>query len=138
MNSLLVLGVNPFCENPSPWGREQSGQRAIPSWLGRLPPPPALLPSLPFGGTALAPSSSLCPLFWVFFLFFFFLPMLGLRCCAWPFSRYGERGLLSCCIAQAQYVGFSSCGDRLNCFMACGIFPHLGSNSHALHWQVDY
>ena len=28
------------------------------------------------------------------FFFFFFLAVLGLRCCAWSFSSCGERGLL--------------------------------------------
>ena len=28
------------------------------------------------------------------FFFFFFLAVLGLRCCVWAFSSCGERGLL--------------------------------------------
>ena len=35
----------------------------------------------------------LCSLSYCAF-FFFFLAVLGLRCCAWAFSSCGERGLL--------------------------------------------
>ena len=55
--------------------------------------------------------------------FFFFLPALGLHCCAWAFSSCGEQGysLLQCAgfslrwllllrSMGSRYTGFSSCG----------------------------
>ena len=58
-----------------------------------------------------------------FFLIYLFLAALGLRCCAWAFSSFGERGLLFVTvrglllrwllvlqITGSRRAGFSSCG----------------------------
>ena len=88
--------------------------------------------------------------------------MLGLHCCAQALSSCSERGLLfvavrglliavaslvtehrlqacglSSCGSQALECRLSSCGARLSCSAACGIFPDQGSNLCPLHWQVD-
>ena len=43
-------------------------------------------------------------------IFFFFLALLGLHCCAWAFSSPGEQRLLSSCSVQASHCGgFSYC-----------------------------
>ena len=34
-------------------------------------------------------------------------------------------------------TGFSSCGTRLSCSVACGIFADQGSNLCPLDWQAD-
>ena len=71
---------------------------------GILVPPPGIEP----GSSAVkAPSPNhwmakefLCRLLFFIYLFlkfiylFLFLAALGLRCCVWAFSSYGERGLL--------------------------------------------
>ena len=45
---------------------------------------------------------------------------------------------LSSCSSRALERRLSSCGThRLNCSVACGIFPDQGSNPCPLHWQVD-
>ena len=80
------------------------------------------------------------------------------------FSSCSDLGLLSSCGVQASrcsgfsccgtwalwLVDFSSCGacglqrtgsvvvaHGLSYFLAWGIFPYQGSNSHLLHWQAD-
>ena len=46
-------------------------------------------------------------------LFFFFLAVLGLRCCAWAFCSCGERGLRFVALCGASHCGgFSCCGVR--------------------------
>ena len=42
-------------------------------------------------------------------VFFFFLAVLGLRCCARAFSSCGEQGATLCCSAQASHCGGFSC-----------------------------
>ena len=54
-------------------------------------------------------------------------------------------GGFSCCGARALGAWasvvvareLSSCGMRLSCSAACGIFPDQGSNPCRLHWQAD-
>ena len=43
---------------------------------------------------------------------FFFLAVLGLRCCSWAFSSCGERGLLSSCSARASDWVASLAGEH--------------------------
>ena len=40
----------------------------------------------------------------IFFLFFLFLAVLGLHCCAWAFSSCGERGLLFVAVCRVLIV----------------------------------
>ena len=85
-----------------------------------------------------------------FFLFFFILAVLGLRCCARAFSSCGERGHSSsqCAgLSLSQLLLLWSTGSRRtgsvvvahgpSCSVACGIFPDQGSNPCLLHWQAD-
>ena len=44
-----------------------------------------------------------------FFFFFNLLAVLGLCCCTWVFSSFGEWGLLSSCSVQSSYCGGFSC-----------------------------
>ena len=47
------------------------------------------------------------------FFNYLFLAALGLRCCIWVFSRWGEQGLLSGCAVRASHCdGFSYCGAQ--------------------------
>ena len=46
-------------------------------------------------------------------------------------------GLSSCGSSALKKAGFCSCGTRLSCSAARGIFPGQGSNPHPLHWQVN-
>ena len=60
-----------------------------------------------------------------------------------------EYGLQARGLQQLQHIGsvivahgLSSAGSvvvvhGLSCFVACGIFPHQGSNPCTLHWQAD-
>ena len=43
----------------------------------------------------------------------------------------------SSCGSRALERRLSSCGARLSCFAACGIFLDQGSNPCPLHWQAD-
>ena len=73
--------------------------------------------------------------------------MLSLCCCAWAFSTYTERGILSSCDAPASHLQWLlllwSGGSRvvvvkgLGCSTACGIFLDQGSNLCLLHWQEN-
>ncbi|KAI4588492.1 hypothetical protein MJG53_002900, partial [Ovis ammon polii x Ovis aries] len=38
-------------------------------------------------------------------------------------------------VVRREQMSFSSCGDKLSCPMACGIFPDQGLNLCPLHWQ---
>ena len=89
-------------------------------------------------------------LFFVFFVFNFFLAMLGLCCCALAFSSSITWGLLSShvlrlLISVASLVvknGLWSVGSvvvvhGLSCPVACGISPDQGLNLCYLHWQAD-
>ena len=80
-----------------------------------------------------------------FFFNYIFFAVLGLHCCEWAFSRYGERGYSSCVAQASHYGGFSCCRARalgawasvvvargLICPMACGIFLDQGSNQCSL------
>ena len=90
---------------------------------------------------------------------FYFMAVLGLRCCAqafsscseWGYSRAEVRGHLIAVVspvADSRHTGFSTCrsrtlGHRLSsceglngCSMVCGIFPDQGSNMCLLRWQV--
>ena len=78
-----------------------------------------------------------------FFLFFkinlfiyLFLAAFCLHCCSQAFSSCGEQGLLCAAVRglliavaspvaehSSRRTGFSSCGTRLSCSVACGIFP---------------
>ena len=87
--------------------------------------------------------------FTVFFFIYLFLAALGVRCCMWAVSSYGERVLLSSCGAQAsQRSGFSCCGAQgpghvgslvvvpgLSC--PCAVFLHPGIEPMSLRWQAD-
>ena len=44
---------------------------------------------------------------------------------------------LSTCGSWAIALRLSSCGDRVSCSAACGIFPDQGLNLYVLLWQVD-
>ena len=83
-------------------------------------------------------------------LIYLFLAVLGLLCCTWAFSSWGEWGLPSGSGAQASDCSGFSCGanalglqgsaavaDRFGCPEACGIFPDQGSTPRPLHWQAD-
>ena len=86
-----------------------------------------------------------------FIYLFYFLPAVGLRCCAWAFFSCGERELLFICGAWASHCGGFSCCEAeavcirasvvvvhgLSCPMACGIFWDQGLNPDLLHWQAD-
>ena len=77
--------------------------------------------------------------------------MLGLCCCVQALSSCSEWGSLSrfgaqasrcrgffCCGGRAVvHTAFSSCGTRLSCPAASGIFLDQGSNPWPLRWQVD-
>ena len=45
-------------------------------------------------GKSLLPTLSLSFFLKLIYLIYLFLAALGLHCCMWAFSRYGERGLL--------------------------------------------
>ena len=55
---------------------------------------------------------------------YIYLAVLGLYCCTWTISRFGEQGLLSSCSAWASHCsGFSCCrAQALGCmtFSSCG------------------
>ena len=64
------------------------------------------------------------------------------------FSRYEAQALgtwasvvvshrLISCGSQALEYGINSCGARLSCSVACGIFLDQGLNLCPLHWQAD-
>ena len=75
---------------------------------------------------------------------------MGLRCCAWAFSRCGERGysLLWCAgfslrwllllrSTGSRHTGSVVVAHGLSCSAACGIFPDQGSNPCPPRWQAD-
>ena len=85
-----------------------------------------------------------------FFFLFFFLAVLGLRFCARAFSSCGKRGPRFIAVrgpltiaaslvgsTGSRYAGSVVVAYRPSCAVACGIFPHQGSNPRPLHWQVD-
>ena len=88
---------------------------------------------------------------WGLFLFLYlFLTVLGLCCCAWAFSSWGEQGLLSSCGVWAYWGGFSCCkawavgqgcsvvvAHGLSCPTARRVFPEQGWDPCLFHWQVD-
>ena len=50
-------------------------------------------------------------------------------------------GGISCCLSVgSRHVGFSSCGTRLSCSAACGMFPDQGSNPCPLigRWILNH
>ena len=61
------------------------------------------------------------------FIYYLFLAVLGLCCCAWAFSSCGERGLLYVAVARASHCGgFSYCraqalGARASVVVARGL-----------------
>ena len=88
--------------------------------------------------------------------------MLSPHCCAWDFSRFGEREPLSSCDVLASHpggfscraqalgcAGFSACvswalgtgsvvvAHRLSSPAACEIFLNQGSNPCPLHCDMD-
>ena len=78
------------------------------------------------------------------------MAVLGLRFCARAFSSCGEQGPLFIAVHRPLTIAaslvaehrlqtrrLSSCGSRLSCSVACGIFPDQGSNPCTLHWQAD-
>ena len=83
-------------------------------------------------------------------LFILFLAVLGPHSCTRALPSCGERGLPRCG-ARASHCGSPSrCGAQAvgarasvvvahgpSCSVACGIFPHQGSNPCLLHWQAD-
>ena len=90
------------------------------------------------------------------YLLFLFLVVLGLCCCAQPFSSCASREgapvwlWLLTVVASLLYFVFSwlrasvllhvGSGvevQGLNCLMACGIFLDQGLNPCLLGWQVD-
>ena len=83
-------------------------------------------------------------------LIYLFLAVLGLLCCTWAFSSWGEWGLPSGSGAQASDCSGFSCGANalglqgsaavahtFGCPEACGIFPDQGSTPRPLHWKAD-
>ena len=78
-------------------------------------------------------------------LFIIILAVLGLHCCVRVLSICGQWGLLSGWGAGAADGGgflalkrrLSSCGHRLSCSEARGIFLNQGLNLCLLDWQVD-
>lgn len=98
-----------------------------------------------------------------FFLKIVYLLMfgaLGHRCFPWTFSVAASRSYSSwwcsgfllrwllllwstgarapaAAVLWAQIHGLSSCGTRLGCSAACGIFVNEGSNLYPLHWKVQ-
>ena len=82
---------------------------------------------------------------------------LGLHCCTWVFSSFGEqaspRGGASVADTGSRLEDFSSCSRRASCAgsvavahglhnccccsEALGIFPDQASNPCLLHWQGD-
>ena len=74
----------------------------------------------------------------LFILFYLFLAVLGLCCCARDFSSCGERGLLFIVVHGLLIAVASLVAEHgLSCSTACGIFPDQGLNPCPLHWQVD-
>ena len=80
--------------------------------------------------------------FFFFFKIYYFLAVLGLRCCTQAFSSHSGRGLLSGRSAWTPHCGGFSCGTqalgaqasvlvahRLSCSEARGIFLDHGSTS---------
>ena len=61
---------------------------------------------------------------------------VGCSSCSMRASVVVAHGLSSCG-SRALECRLSSCGARLRCSMACGIFPDQGSNLCPLHWQAD-
>ena len=57
-----------------------------------------------------------------FFNIYFFWSELGLCCCAWAFSNFGEQWLLSSCSAWASHCGGFSC-------CRAGALGHVGFSS---------
>ena len=110
-------------------------------------------------------SHSRCSFLKELLIIYSFLAALGLQCCAWAFCSCGEQGLLAGCdtwachlggfsswgaqasvgVARAQELwlpgpgvrGLRSCGTRLSCSAARGIFPDQGWNPRLLRWQAD-
>ena len=94
----------------------------LPSFLPHINYPDLLVSSLYY---LKLPCSRTCILFFFFFLIYFFLAVLGLRFCAWAFSRCGERGPLFIAVRGPLTVAaslvaehglqtrrLSSCGSR--------------------------
>ena len=64
------------------------------------------------------------------------MAVLGLYCCTWTISRFGEQGLLSSCSAWASHCsGFSSCGARP---LECAGFSSWGAWAYFFHsmWNL--
>ena len=87
--------------------------------------------------------------FYLLFIYYLFLAVLGLRFCA-KASSWGKQGPLFIAMhgpltITASLVG--STGSRRagsvvvahgpSCSAVCGIFPDQGSNPRPLHWQAD-
>ena len=77
------------------------------------------------------PLSSLLPHFILFFLFFIFLAVLGLRCCVQAILELRRAGATLCCGARASYCGgFSCCRARAQQLWRTGLVAprHVGSS----------
>ena len=55
------------------------------------------------------------------------------------FAKHGLKGMWASGVAAPGLPSTGSTGvaHRLNCSMACGIFPDQGLNPRLLHWQAD-
>ena len=86
--------------------------------------------------------------FFLLYLIYLVLAVLGLHCCKWAFSSCGEWGLLSSCSARPSHCGgFSCCRaqaleqssvavlHKLSCPQACGILSNQEWHPCPLYWQ---
>ena len=98
----LLAGTHASYLQPSPLGLSSCKVACSHNYLLHVwQELPALAPSVPGMVMTYYPQDATPSLLFLFFSFFFkfillfyFLAVLGFRCCMWAFSRCGERGLL--------------------------------------------
>ena len=73
--------------------------------------------------------------------FYLFIGYTGSHCFVQAFSSFNPWASHCSGFSRWEASVVAACGlgntvHRLSCSMACGIFPHQGSNPCPLHWQV--
>ena len=86
-------------------------------------------------------SSFFCCCYKFIYFIYLFLAVLGLCCCAWAFSSYGERGLLFVAVCEllitvASHCGARALGARASVVAACGL-SSCGSRAYLLCGMWD-